>query len=276
MFQFGYAKIYAGIFFALCISVALYACKAIAPKSAANNESDTPTMMPAKVLVFSKTKGFYHSSIPAGVAAIMKLGAENNFQVDTTRDANYFVDDSLKHYKTVIFLSTTGNILNADQQVAFERYIEAGGSFVGVHAAADTEYDWPWYNRLVGAYFLSHPGNPNVRKATVDVNDTTHISTRGLPKRWERTDEWYNYKSIQEDLTVLARLDENTYEGGENGDNHPIAWYHDYDGGRAFYTGGGHTDETYAEPLFLKHLLGGIKYAIGKNALLDYSKAYSV
>jgi len=277
MFQFRYAKIYAGIFFAICISIALYACKAVAPKSAAaNNESNPQTMKAARILVFSKTKGFYHSSIPEGIKAIMKLGVENKFQVDTTKDAKYFVDDSLKNYITVIFLSTTGNILNSDQQVAFERYVEAGGGFVGIHAAADTEYDWPWYNRLVGAYFLSHPGNPNVRKATIEVKDTTHILTKGLPKRWERTDEWYNYKSIQEDLKVLARLDETTYEGGENGDNHPIAWYHDYDGGRAFYTGGGHTDETYKEPLFLNHLLAGIKYAIGNNTLLDYSKAYAV
>ena len=167
-------------------------------------------------------------------------------------------------------------MLNADQQVQFERYIQAGGGYVGIHAAADTEYDWPWYNRLVGAYFLSHPNNSNVRKATIEVLDSTHISTTGLPKRWERTDEWYNYKNIQSDLKVLANLDEETYEGGENGDNHPIAWYHEFDGGRAFYTGGGHTDESFSEPLFLKHLLGGIKYAVNDNSPLDYSKAYGV
>jgi cytochrome c len=277
MFQFRYSRIFTGIFFVICISIALYACKAVLPKPAtAGNEANSPTSKPSRVLVFSKTKGFYHSSIPAGIAAIMKLGAENNFQVDTTKNANYFVEDSLKNYKTVIFLSTTGNVLNSDQQVAFERYIEAGGGFVGIHAATDTEYDWPWYNKLVGAYFLSHPSNSNVRKGTIDVIDTTHISTKGLPKRWERTDEWYNFKSIQGDLKVLAKLDESTYEGGENGDNHPIAWYHEYDGGRAFYTGGGHTDETFSEPLFLKHLLGGIKYAIGNTTVLDYAKAYSV
>ncbi|RYY11059.1 MAG: ThuA domain-containing protein, partial [Chitinophagaceae bacterium] len=138
------------------------------------------------------------------------------------------------------------------------------------------EYDWPWYNKLVGAYFKSHPSNPNVRKATIDVIDTAHVSTAGLPKRWDRTDEWYNYKSINPDIKVLAKLDEDSYEGGENDGNHPIAWYHEFDGGRAFYTGGGHTDETFAEPMFVKHLLGGIKYAIGDNKELDYSKAYAV
>lgn len=245
-------------------------------KEEAHKSSATFVKKAPRVLVFTKTKGWYHTSIPSGIAAIQKLGRENGFDVDTTKNANYFVEDSLKNYAAVIFLSTTLNVLNADQQVAFERYIEAGGNFVGIHSAADTEYDWPWYNKLVGAYFSSHPGNPNVRKAIVSVVDTTHISTKGLPKRWERTDEWYNYKNIQPDLKVLAFLDEDSYEGGTNGDYHPIAWYHEFDGGRAFYTGGGHTDESYSEPLFLQHLLGGIKYAIGSNAPLDYSRSYAV
>ncbi|RVU00325.1 carbohydrate-binding protein [Mucilaginibacter limnophilus] len=250
------------------ISVIFYACKTVKPQTAAVK---TP-----RVLVFSKTKGWYHGSIPSGIAALQKLGRENNFIVDTTKNAAYFNDDSLKNYSAVIFMSTTMNVLNSKQQVAFERYIEAGGGYVGVHAAADTEYDWPWYNKLVGAYFSSHPNYPNVRKATIDVIDTTHISTKGLPKRWERTDEWYNYRNIQPDLKVLATLDEDTYEGGTNGNVHPIAWYHEYDGGRAFYTGGGHTDESFSEPLFLQHLLGGIRYAIGSNVGLDYSKSYAV
>ncbi|TDQ09441.1 ThuA domain-containing protein [Pedobacter metabolipauper] len=264
------------------VSIILYACKTVIPKSVVPPVTehvaiiDSVPIKPGRILVFTKTKGYYHTSIPAGVAAIKKLGKENNFAVDTTRDAGYFVADSLKNYNAVVFLSTTMNVLNADQQVAFERYIQSGGGFVGIHAAADTEYDWLWYNKLVGAYFKSHPNNPNVRKATVDVIDTAHGSTKGLPKRWERTDEWYNYKNIQSDLKVIARLDESTYEGGENDENHPIAWYHEFDGGRSFYTGGGHTDESFSEPLFLKHLLGGIKYAIGTNITLDPLKSYAV
>ena len=229
-----------------------------------------------KVLLFVKTKGFHHESIPAGVLAIQKIGTENNFAVDTTSDAGMFNDDNLKKYRAVIFLSTTGNILNSNQQVAFQRYIEAGGGFMGIHAAADAEYSWAWYNKLVGAYFKSHPGNPNVREATVVVTDTSNIAMKGIPEKWDRKDEWYNYKNINADLNVIAKLDEDSYEGGENGNNHPIAWYHDYDGGRAFYTGGGHTMESYSEPLFLKHLAGGIVYAMGADSLkLDYSKAYA-
>ena len=230
---------------------------------------------PPRILIFSKTKGWKHTSIPFAIAAIQKLGNANGFSVDTTKNAALFTDENLKQYAAVIFNSTTGNVLNGEQQAAFERYIQAGGGYVGIHAAADTEYDWPWYGKLMGAHFSSHPHNPNVRKATVAVTDKTHPATSMLPNRWERTDEWYNYRSFYSGIKVLADLDENTYEGGTNGANHHISWYHEFDGGRAFYTGGGHTDESFSEPLFLSHLLGGIKYAIGAGKPLDYRKAYA-
>ncbi|MBO0950811.1 ThuA domain-containing protein [Fibrella forsythiae] len=230
---------------------------------------------PPTVLVFSKTKGWHHTSIPFGIAAVQQLGQANGFAVDTTTDATLFTDDNLKKYAAVVWMSTTGNVLNGEQQAAFERYIQAGGGYVGVHAAADTEYDWPWYGKLMGAFFSSHPHNSNIRKATVEVVDATNPATAMLPARWERTDEWYNYRSFYSGIKVLADLDENTYEGGTNGAHHHISWYHDFDGGRAFYTGNGHTDESYSDPLFLGHLLGGLKYAIGDNKPLDYSKAYA-
>ena len=231
-----------------------------------------PPSMP-RILVFSKTKGFYHQSIPAGTVAIQKLGQEANFRVDTTKNAAYFTQDSLKNYSAVVFLSTTGNVLDPDQQVAFERYIQAGGGFMGIHAATDTEYNWPWYNKLVGAQFQSHPKQ---QQAGIDVLDKTHQSTSFLPERWSRFDEWYSFKNINTDVKVLATLDETSYEGGTNGDNHPHIWYHDYDGGRAFYTAGGHTDASYSEPLFLRHLLGGLRHVIGENKPLDYGKSYAV
>ncbi len=233
-------------------------------------QSNTP-----RVLVFSKTKGWKHTSIPFGIEAIFNMGKENGFLVDTTTNSSFFDDFNLKQYHAVIFNNTTQNVLNAEQQAAFERYIQAGGGFVGIHAAADTEYEWPWYNKLMGAHFSSHPHNPNVKKATVSVTNKTHPSTSGLPDRWERTDEWYNYRSFYPGIKVLAYLDENSYEGGANGSNHPIAWYHEFDGGRAFYTGGGHENSSFSEPLFLNHLLGGIKYAMG-DGKLDFNKAYAV
>ena len=156
-------------------------------------------------------------------------------------------------------------MLNKEQEDAFKSYINGGGNFMGIHAATDTEYDWPWYGKLVGAYFESHPNDPNVRNATMEVVDRQHPSTSHLGETWERNDEWYNYKNINPDLKVLIKLDESSYEGGTNGDFHPIAWYHEFDGGRVFYTGGGHTEESFDEPDFQKHLLGGIYYCLGRD-----------
>jgi cytochrome c len=222
-----------------------------------------------QVLVFTKTSGFHHGSIAAGTTAIIKLGAENDFSVDTTSDATKITEANLSKYSAVIFLNTTGYMLNNYQQADLERYMQAGGNFVGVHAAADAEYDWKWYGRLVGAYFISHPA---IQEATLNVVDKNHPSTRTLPDTWKRTDEWYNFKSISKNIHVLINIDENSYKGGINGANHPMAWYHNFENGRAFYTELGHTDESYADPAYLTHLLGGIKYAIGDNKKLDYTK----
>lgn len=226
-----------------------------------------------RVLVFSKTAGYRHASIEAGIAAIRKLGQEHGFAVDATEDATAFTERRLRQYRAVIFLNTTGDVLDARQQEAFERYIQAGGSWVGIHAATDTEYDWPWYGQLAGAYFASHPNNPNVRKGTFRVLDPNHPATQGLPARWEREDEFYNFKSISPAIRVLVDIDESTYEGGTNGARHPMSWFQEFDGGRAFYTNMGHTEATFTEPLFLRHLLGGLRWAMGGTRPLDYRRA---
>lgn len=217
-----------------------------------------------KVLVFAKTAGYHHESISVGLPAIQKLGAENKFLVDTTTNAEVFNAANLKQYAAIVFLSTTGDLLNEEQQVAFEQYIKNGGGFVGVHAAADAEYGWPWYGKLVGAYFISHPKQ---QTAMLKITDPKSIATKHLPDTWTRKDEWYNYKDIQPDLHVLINLDETSYTGGINGASHPIAWYHNFEGGRSFYTGLGHVDGSYTDPLFLKHLLGGIQYAMGQKRM---------
>jgi glucose/arabinose dehydrogenase/cytochrome c551/c552 len=230
-----------------------------------------------RILVFSKTMGFHHESIADGNPAIQKLGAENNFDVDTTTDATIFNDDSLKKYSAVVFLSTTGDMLGYRQRAALERYIQSGGGFVGIHAAADAEYDWHWYGRLVGGYFLDHPGIhdsfPNVQEGVLNVVDANNPATQFLPKPWKRTDEFYSYKELNKDVHVLLSIDESSYKGGHKMGDHPMAWEHEYDGGRAFYTELGHTKESYSEPNYLKHLLAGIQYAIGGNSGVDYAKA---
>lgn len=249
--------------------VLLIACLGVA---SCNKRAGAP-----KVLIFSKTAGYHHESIADGIAAIQKMGADNGFEVDTTTNAENVNEENLGQYAAVIFLSTTGDVLNHYQEADFERYIQAGGAYVGIHAAADTEYEWGWYNRLAGGYFANHPGmgdpHPNVQPGVLTVVDSLHPSTEFLPTTWKRTDEWYSYKKFYPEVKVLITLDEDSYQGGIDMGEHPIAWYHDFDGGRAWYTGGGHTKESYSEELFLKHILKGIKYAIGDNLKLDYKKA---
>jgi type 1 glutamine amidotransferase len=213
------------------------------------------------VLVFSKTTGFRHDSIPDGLAAIRALGVEHGFRVDDTEDAEHFTDATLAQYRVVVFLSTTGDILDQEQKAAFERYIRAGGGFVGIHSASDTEYHWPWYGRLIGSWFASHP---QIQHATIRIEDAHHPSTKDLPANWERVDEWYNFRSNPRGAVhVLASLDESTYSGSSMSGDHPIAWCRNIDGGRSWYTAMGHTKESYAEPLFRLHLLGGIESAAG-------------
>jgi type 1 glutamine amidotransferase len=217
-----------------------------------------------RVLVFTKAAGFRHRSIPDGVAAIRRLGREHGFAVDDTADAARLAGQALAGYRAVVFLSTTGDLLDPGQQAGLRRYLQGGGGWVGVHAAADAEYDWPWYGGLVGAWFRGHPP---VQRATVVPEPATAVLAGELPARWERTDEWYDFASNpRRRARVLATLDESTYRGGGMGADHPIAWCQEYDGGRTWYTAMGHTSESFRERRFLAHLLAGIQYAAGRTA----------
>lgn len=213
-----------------------------------------------RILVFSKTNGYHHASIPDGIAALQRLGAANGFTVDTTTNTAMFNNDTLKQYAALVFLSPSGDLFNNQEKAAFQTFIRSGKGFAGIHAASTPEKQWPWYGQLVGAVFNGHPEQaPGV----VVVADTQHEATRHLPARWPWTDEWYNFKNITTDLHVLLKADETTYKGGTNGPDHPLAWYHSFEGGRSFYTALGHRPEAYTNPLFLKHILAGIQYAIG-------------
>ncbi|MBM7518550.1 ThuA domain-containing protein [Nocardioides nitrophenolicus] len=244
---------------ATLVALPVSAMTFVAPARAHDDHGDTD---PFKALLFSKTAAFRHGNIGTGITAIQQLGVDHGFTVDATEDAGAFTDANLAQYDVVIWLSTTGDVLNEAQQGAFERYIQGGGGYAGIHAASDTEYDWPWYGQLVGSYFQGHPpGTPN---ATVKVEDPAHPSTEGMAPTWNRTDEWYNYRTNPRGAVhVLASLDETTYSGGNMGVEHPISWCQDYDGGRSWYTGMGHTDQSFADPQFLDHILGGIRTAAG-------------
>jgi cytochrome c len=225
-----------------------------------------------RVLVFSKTASFRHSSIGPGKVALLKLAAEKGFAVDTTESATAFTEKNLQRYRCVIWLSTTGNVLDAFQQNAFERYIQAGGGYLGIHAASDTEYEWAWYGKLMGGWFDNHPSQPsNVQEGTFHITDTQHPLTSFLPEPWVRKDEFYAYKKVEQHVKTLITIDEKSYVGGTMGDYHPMAWYHEYDGGRAFYTNMGHTDETFSEPLVMQHIWAGLEWTMAGPAL-DYNK----
>ena len=220
---------------------------------------EVPEGVAPQLLVFTKTAGYRHESIEKGAATLAAIGAANGFQITQTEDSLAFSKENLQKYQLVVFLSTTMDVLGTAQQQAFEDYIKGGGAYMGIHAAADTEYDWPWYGKLAGAWFKSHPKQ---QEATIEVVNQTHPATKHLGASWVHFDEWYNYKDINPDIQVLMKLDESSYEGGENGDNHPIAWYQEFDGGRSFYTGLGHTEEAFDDPAFRQHLLGGIQWCL--------------
>ncbi len=217
------------------------------------------------VLVFHKIdpiKGFFHNSIPDGLTALEALGLEHGFTVASTNDSRIFNDADLAQFSAVVFFQTHQEVMNLDEQAAFERYIHNGNGFVGIHLASGTEYNWPWYGGLVGARFNFHP---EIQQATVNIEDPDHPSTMNLPDPWIRTDEWYNFFDgpDRSQVHVLATVDEDSYAGGTHGTDHPISWCQAYDGGRSWYTAMGHLPEHYVDPLFLDHLLGGILFAAG-------------
>lgn len=232
------------------------------PDVHASDRMDPPaTTAPRHILVYSRTAGYRHDSIPDGIRALRSLGSAHGFEVDATEDPSWFTDDVLARYAVIVFLSTTGTVLDEAGRRAMEARIDSGGGFVGIHAAADTEYDWPWFRDVIGAHFSCHPA---IQPAVIDVVDGAHPSTRDLPRRWHRTDEWYNYgRSPRGIAHVLLMLDESSYAGGTMQQDHPIAWCRRVGHGRAWYTGGGHTSESFREPAFLRHLLGGIAWAAG-------------
>jgi uncharacterized protein len=220
-----------------------------------------------KALLVTTTKGWHHESVHAGVLAIQQLGVRNFFDVTLLEDPNGISDRSMQQYQVVIFLNTTGDILDTAQQRVMERFIRSGKGYVGIHSASDTEYDWDWYTKMVGRMFVIHPA---IQTAKLKVIDSKFPGLKDLDgKLW--TDEWYEFSPEKTTgLNYILSVDESTYnpkvnwgakKGEGMGQMHPISWYHDYDGGRAFYTGLGHMPSIFSEKIFLDHLYAGIVYA---------------
>jgi type 1 glutamine amidotransferase len=217
----------------------------------------------ADVLVFTRTEAFRHDSIPAGVAMLQSLAATQGWQLTVTEDPAQFTAEALASFEVVVWLNTTGDVLEQAQQEAFAAWVEAGGGWLGIHAAADCEYDWAWYGALLGngAWFHSHP-----QPQTAQVQrETVGPSTAHLPDRFSFHDEWYNFRgSPRGAATVLLSLDESSYAPGPGAmQDHPIAWRRQLGAGRAWYTGFGHRTETYADPRFTTHVAGGVAWLLG-------------
>jgi type 1 glutamine amidotransferase len=249
---------------AVLVVLALTGCAGQGPEpgpGTAPGTSPARDADPLSVLVFTRATGFRHASIDDGVAAIRKLGVANGFAVEATDDPARIEAAALARFRVLVFLSTTGDPLDPAQQAALRQWVERGGGWVGVHAAADAFYDWPWYGELVGTWFKRHPA---VQQATVRVTDRDHPSTRSLPATWSRTDEWYDFRDNPRGRArVLAVVDESTYQGGGMGDDHPVSWCHQLGRGRSWYTALGHTRQSWTERPFLDHVLGGIRWAAG-------------
>lgn len=234
-------------------------CLAPAPGAASASPQDDPAV---RVLVFSKTDGFRHASIPDAVAALRELGAENGIDIVHSEDGASFTEDNLSGYHAVVFANTTQDVLDASQQAAMEAFIRNGGGFLGLHSASDTEYDWPWYGELVGARFDGHP--PGLQTSRIRLADPAAVGIGSDGKPWQVTDEFYNFRrNPREWVEVIAALDPSDYVGSTMGGDHPIAWCREYDGGRTWYTGLGHDSRLYADPVYLRHLARGLRYVTG-------------
>lgn len=218
----------------------------------------SPASEPLRMLVFTRTGGFRHDSIPVAVYTLHTLGGKLGWQVEHGEDAGAFSPRKLARYRVVVFANTTGDVLDESQQAALRGFIESGGGFIGIHSAADTEYGWPWYETLVGAWFHSHP--PGLQKTAVVFEGGNKL----LEGRWRVTDELYNYRSHpRDDVHVVATVDEREYAGGTMGSDHPIAWCRRMGAGRSWYTGLGHARDMYADATFRKHLMRGLRFAAG-------------
>jgi type 1 glutamine amidotransferase len=216
-----------------------------------------------KILVFTKTEGHRHKSIPTGIKLMSELAGKNNWNISFSEDSNDFTDENLKQYDVLVFLNTTGDLYDEGQKEALKTYMVKGNGFVGIHAASNTEMEWSWFTKMIGATFRDHP---KVQKATLYIDKSSeHPAINHLKETEVFKDEWYNFiKPVGKYVNVLAYLDEDSYEGKKmNTKNHPITWYHNYDGGRVFYTGMGHTNEIYEDTRFEKLIQGAIRWALG-------------
>ncbi|TNE62689.1 MAG: carbohydrate-binding protein [Bacteroidetes bacterium] len=223
-----------------------------------------------RVLLFTKSEFFIHENTPVAVQALQKICKDWDIQVDVEDDSEgIFTEENLRRYAAVIFLNTAGDVLDFNDETVFERYIQCGGGFVGIHSAVNTEHTWKWYGGLIGARYDSQSEE---QEALLRVRDHNAFPTRHLDSVWTRRDVWFNLNDFDYNAQVLLLVDEASYEGGNMGAFHPVSWQHEYEGGRAFITTMGFTEAAYSDPAFVQHLYAGIIYAIGKNLPIRFQE----
>jgi type 1 glutamine amidotransferase len=240
-----------------------------------------------RVLVYTKNgKGYVHDNISSAVSCIQRLGRQYGFKVDTSANPVVMTEDNLKHYTLLIFPSTNNDVFDNDRQrLAFRRYIEAGGGFVGVHSVTGTERNWKWFKMMLGGTFAYHP---KFQKFRVKVINSAHPSMRGMPAVWEKEDECYFEKELYpgpqvlmaHDLTSLDTSDSTQRNNiikntGTFGDLYPAVWSYHFDGGHTWCTVLGHDKKDYSNPLYTQHLLQGIEYVASQVKKIDFKKAYA-
>ncbi|MGI8582733.1 MAG: ThuA domain-containing protein [Chitinophagaceae bacterium] len=266
---------------------AIIACIFILISPASVFAKDDVDWKKVKVLVYTKNgKGYVHDNIPSAVASIQKLGKENGFKVDTSAEASVMTAENLKQYTMLIFPSTNNDVFDTDaQRLAFRHYLEAGGGFVGIHSVTGTERNWKWFKNMMGGTFAWHA---KFQKFKVKVIDPNHPSMKGLPKEWEKEDEFYFSKELYPGTKTILAMDITSLNsadtvqknliiknGGTFSELYPAAWTNDFDGGHTWFTTLGHHKKDYSDPTYVQLIFQGIRFVASQVKKLDYSKAYA-
>lgn len=231
-----------------------------------------PTLPRPAVLLFSKTNGYIHKeALPAAAEAFREIAGRRGWSIFATTSSAIYNDADLAQFDAVIWNNVSGDVLSEEQRAAFQRYIENGGGFVGVHGAGgDRHYAWSWYpDTLLKARFIGHPMNPQFQSATLHIENRDDPILQGLDATWTREDEWYSFEQSPRahGVQVLATVDEATYQPEvfgfslRMGADHPVIWKHCAGKGRVFYSALGHTAESYAEPKYRKVLENATAWA---------------
>jgi type 1 glutamine amidotransferase len=246
--------------------------------------SQSKALKNINVLVYTKNgTGYVHDNIPSAVEALKKLSVQEQFNITVSDDPSIFTEDQIKKYTLIVFPSTNNDVFaNDDQRLVFRRYIEAGGGMVGLHSVTGTERNWKWFKMLIGCTFSWHA---KFQKFKVRVTDPEHPSMKDVPLVWEREDELYFGKELYPVTNVMmahqfttldqSQKDQISKNAGTFTEYYPAVWYNHFQGGHAWISTIGHSKETYSDPVYVNHLLQGLRFVASKVKKVDFANAYA-